>query len=55
MPGVEERLALQQLCREQMKLRLLVDIQQDVMVCGLEGWDYREFLRDLVRMIERWL
>ena len=44
-------LALNRLAREQMKLRLLADIQQDMMVCRLEGWDALEFPMELAKMI----
>lgn len=43
--------ALNDLAREQMKLRLLADIRQDILVCEIEGWPVRGFLRDLHEMI----
>lgn len=43
--------ALHQLAREQMKQKLMKDIQFDVRVCGIEGWDYREYLRQLHEVI----
>lgn len=46
---------LQMLSREQMKLRLLQDIMIDISVCKLEGFDYREYLLDLKREIDRFL
>ena len=39
--------ALNQLAREQMKLKLLADIRVDLVVCEIEGWDQRAYLRDL--------
>ena len=45
-------LALNRLSREQMKLRLLADIQHDMMVCRLEGWDALEYTMELAKMIE---
>lgn len=52
MSGVELRgegaaFALQTLAREQIKMKLLADINVDLMVCQIEGWDGRVFLRDL--------
>lgn len=52
---LEERKALQILCREQLKLKLLADINQDIMVCKIEGWDYKEYLNSLVTMINEFL
>lgn len=56
-PDSESRYALQRLAREQMKLRLLADIAADMQVCRLEGWDCREYIRDLhnelTRLVER--
>lgn len=43
--------ALNRLAREQMKHKLLADIRTDLMVCDLEGWDQRAYLRDLHRLI----
>jgi len=34
-----------------MKLKLLADIRLDLVVCELEGWSPREYLRDLHRVI----
>ena len=44
--------ALNTLAREQMKLRLLADIRLDIMVCQIEGWDYREYLNELKEIID---
>lgn len=43
--------ALQRLAREQTKHKLLTDIRFDLGVCSVEGWDHREYLRDLHRLI----
>lgn len=43
--------ALNQLAREQMKLKLLADIRVDLVVCELEGWNPRDYLRDLHEVI----
>jgi hypothetical protein len=45
--------ALNRLAREQMKVKLLADINVDLTVCEIEGWDAREYLRDLHLMIAR--
>lgn len=43
--------ALNQLAREQMKLKLLADIRIDLTVCEIEGWNPRDYLRDLHHVI----
>lgn len=43
--------ALNQLAREQLKTKLLADIQTDLMVCQLEGWDSTEYLAELHQFI----
>ena len=43
--------ALNQLAREQMKLKLLADIRVDLVVCEIEGWNQRDYLRDLHQVI----
>lgn len=48
----EERKALQTLAREQLKLKLLKDIEQDILVCSLESWDYKSFLDELITLIQ---
>lgn len=52
---LEERKALQVLCREQLKQKLLADIAQDVTVCKLEGWNYKEYLYELIGLIKEFL
>lgn len=49
--GVGANEALNRLAREQLKLKLLADINTDLMVCELEGWDPREYLHDLHSLI----
>lgn len=51
----ETAYALQKLCREQTKLRLLADIKQDMTVCQIEGWDYKEYLQELLVLIKYFL
>lgn len=48
----ETRQALQVLAREELKLRVLQDVLIDISVCQLEGWDPREFARELVALIK---
>ena len=43
--------ALNQLAREQMKLKLMADISMDLAICEIEGWDHREHLTDLHSLI----
>ena len=51
----EERFKLQVLAREQIKLKLLNDIRCDIEVCKIEGWEYKEFLKDLHSLISEFL
>lgn len=34
-----------------MKLKLLADIRADLIVCDLEGWDKREYIKDLQQLL----
>lgn len=47
--------ALNCLAREQMKLKLMQDIRMDIEVCRLEGWEYKEYLRELKGIIDGFL
>lgn len=49
-PGAER--ALNKLCREQMKYKLLKDILADLTVCDIEGWDKLEYLKELKLLID---
>ena len=51
----ETALSLQKLCREQLKLKILADIKQDIIVCQIEGWDYKEYLNELIDLIKYFL
>ena len=51
----EERFKLQILAREQIKLKLLNDIRFNIEVCKIEGWEYKEFLKDLHSLISEFL
>ena len=46
---------LNQLAREQMKLRLMQDIRIDIEVCKLEGIDYKDYLLELKDVIDGFL
>lgn len=46
---------LNQLAREQMKLRLMQDIRVDIEVCKLEGINYKDYLLELKDMIDGFL
>ena len=46
---------LNQLAREQMKLRLMQDIRMDISVCQLEGIDYKPYLKELKEIIDGFL
>jgi len=43
---------LNQLCREQMKEKLLQDILIDMNVCRLEGWDVFEHTKQIIKLLE---
>ena len=51
LTGADAPRALQQLAREQLKLRLLADIRADLTVCEIEGWPAAEYLHDLHQLI----
>lgn len=46
---------LNQLAREETKLRLLRDIAADITVCQLEGWEYKDYLHELQETIQQFL
>ena len=48
----ETRKALNKLAREQLKVRLLADIAQVLMICKLEGWEYKEYIKELKGLIK---
>ena len=48
-------IALNQLAREQMKLRLMQDIRMDITVCQQEGIDYKPYLAELKQIIDGFL
>lgn len=44
---------MQQAAREQFKLKMLAEINFDIQVCQLEGWDYREYILELQEELDR--
>ena len=53
--NAETSKALNRLCREEMKHRLLADILADLSICELEGYDKREYIQELVDMLNGFL
>ena len=51
----ETALALNRLCREATKEKLLKDILADIAVCQLEGWDYKEYLIELRDLVSQFI
>lgn len=43
--------ALNRLARERMKQRLLADVLVDLTICDIEGWDKRDYIRELCELI----
>lgn len=46
---------LNQLAREQLKLKLLQDIRIDIEVCKMENLDYKDYLLELKEIIDGFL
>lgn len=44
---------LQQLAREEMKMKLLNDIMIDMVVCKIEWRDHREYVNDVFDMLQQ--
>jgi hypothetical protein len=51
----ETRLALNRKAREELKLKLLIDISIDLQVCELEGWTIKGYLLELQELINSFL
>lgn len=43
---------LNNLAREQLKEKLLADILLDMEICKIEGWDIKQYLREIKQMLE---
>ena len=50
----DTRYALQRLARLKMIVKLEADIEADMMVCEIEGWNKREYIKQLQDLINRW-
>lgn len=44
--------ALNDLCREQMKFKIMADLRMDLLVCELEDYDKLEYLYELKELID---
>ena len=49
----EERKALNDLAREQLILKILIEVRFDMEVCKMEGWDYMELPSRIKNEMER--
>lgn len=43
----ENRYMVNQMARHTMRVKLLADIQKDMLICKLEGWDEMEYIHQL--------
>lgn len=44
--------ALNQLAREQIKEILLRDLTMDLMICKVEGWDFKEHISEIKELVD---
>lgn len=44
--------AFNELARMQAKHKLLLDISFDVQICKLKGWNYKEYIQELIDMLK---
>ena len=51
IPDEKTAKALNNLARHEMMLKLLNDIRVDLIICEIEGWDKKEYLEELKKMI----
>lgn len=51
IPDNETAKALNDLARHTAIVRILADIQVDLMICEIEGWDKTEYLNQLKELI----
>ena len=47
----ETAIRLNHLAREQMKVKLLADINTDLMICDIEWLDKKEYIKDLQNLL----
>ena len=43
---------MQQLAREQMKLKLLADVAMDMTICKIERWDHKKYILEIIEILE---
>lgn len=48
----EVRKAVNRYSREEMKVKLLIDIRSDLIICEIEGWDKKEYILELKDLID---
>ena len=48
----ETRKALNDLARHQLIVRILQEIEFDLMICEIEGWDKRKFIRQIQSAVD---
>lgn len=51
MPDKETARKLNQLAREQIKIKILADINIDLQICKIEWWDLKEYIKELSNML----
>lgn len=49
----ETRKALNDLARHQLIVRILQEIKFDLMICEIEGWDKRKFIRQIQSAVDK--
>lgn len=49
----ETRKTLNDLTRHQLIVRILQEIEFDLMICEIEGWDKRDFIRQIKSEIKK--
>lgn len=49
----ETRKALNDLARHQLIVRILQEIEFDLMICEIEGWDKRKFIRQIQSAVDK--
>ena len=50
----DTRYALQRLARLKMIVKLEADIEADMTICEIEGWNKREYIKQLQDLVNRW-
>lgn len=49
----ETRKTLNDLARHQLIVRILQEIEFDLMICEIEGWDKKEFIRQIQSAVDK--